>query len=94
MRYLTNAIGMYEVNVARYYYSRGAYVAAANRAQAALIQTPKTASNEQALDLLAKSYDKLGLTQLANDSRQVLAKNFPDSAYIKAPPPKAWWKFW
>ena len=94
MRYLTNAIGMYEVNVARYYYNRGAYVAAANRAQAALIQTPKTASNEPALDVLAKSYDKLGLTQLANDSREVLAKNFPDSAYIKGPPPKAWWKFW
>jgi outer membrane protein assembly factor BamD len=94
MRYLTNAIGMYEVNVARYYYSRGAYIAAANRAQAALIQTPKTASNEQALDLLAKSYDKLGLTQLANDSRQVLAKNFPDSVYVKDTPPKAWWKFW
>ena len=28
---------MYEVHVARYYYARGAYIAAANRAQAALI---------------------------------------------------------
>ena len=37
MRYLTNALGMYEVHVARYYYNRGAYVAAANRAQAALV---------------------------------------------------------
>ena len=33
MRYLTNALGMYEVHVARYYYARGAYIAAANRAQ-------------------------------------------------------------
>ena len=94
MRYLSNAIGMYEVNVARYYYNRGAYVAAANRAQLALVNTPQTASNESALDILAKSYDKLGLTQLADDSRQILAKTFPDSAYVKGTPPKPWWKFW
>ena len=94
MRYLTNALGMYEVNVARYYYNRGAYVAAANRAQAALINNPQTASNEPALDILAKSYDRLGLAQLADDSRQILARTFPDSVYVKAQPPKPWWKFW
>jgi outer membrane protein assembly factor BamD len=94
MRYLANAIGMYEVHVARYYYNRGAYVAAANRAQAALVNTPQTASNEPALDILAKSYEKLGLTQLADDSRQILVKTFPDSTYVKGPPPKPWWKFW
>jgi len=94
MRYLTNAIGMYEVNVARYYYNRGAYVAAANRAQAALVNTPQTASNEPALDILVKSYEKLGLNQLADDSRQILVKTFPDSAYVKGTPPKQWWKFW
>ena len=94
MRYLTNAIGMYEVNVAHYYYNRGAYVAAANRAQAALVNTPQTASNEPALDILVKSYEKLGLNQLADDSRQILVKTFPDSAYVKGTPPKQWWKFW
>ena len=94
MRYLVNAIGMYEVHVARYYYNRGAYVAAANRAQAALISTPQTASNEPALDVLTKSYEKLGLTQLADDSRNILVKTFPDSTYVKGPPPKPWWKFW
>src|SRR6266545_2145517 len=50
-RYLTNALGGYEVHVARYYYNRGAYVAAANRAQAALINYPKTPANEDALVL-------------------------------------------
>jgi len=94
MRYLGNAIGRYEVNVARYYYNRGAYVAAANRAQAALITTPKTPSNEEALDILMKSYDKLGLKQLSDDARTVLAKTFPDSAYVNPAPPKPWWKFW
>jgi len=94
MRYLSNAIGMYEVNVARYYYNRGAYIAAANRAQAALIITPQTASNEPALDILIKSYEKLGLNQLADDSREILVKTFPDSVYVKGTPPKPWWKFW
>ena len=94
MRYLSNAIGQYEVNVARYYYNRGAYVAAAARAQAALVNTPQTASNEEALDLLMKSYEKLGLPQLRDDSEQILRRTFPDSEYFAGPPPKPWWKLW
>ena len=95
MRYLTNALGMFEVNVATYYYNRGAYVAASNRAQAALLNFPNTPSNERALDILAKSYDKLGLGQLADDSRRILAKTFPNSVYVAgASTPKPWWKFW
>jgi outer membrane protein assembly factor BamD len=95
MRYLNNALGTFEVNVAQYYYNRGAYVASANRAQSALLNFPNTPANERALDLLAKSYDKLGLTQLAEDSRRILAKTFPQSTYLAAAPPaKPWWKFW
>src|SRR5690349_9903187 len=74
MRYLTNALGMYEVHVARYYYARGAYVAAANRAEASLIDHPRTPSNEIALDIMVKSYRKLGLTQLADDAHAILQK--------------------
>ncbi|MEO7499108.1 MAG: outer membrane protein assembly factor BamD [Casimicrobiaceae bacterium] len=94
MRYLSNAIGRYEVNVARYYYKRGAYVAAANRAQAAIVNTPQTTSNEEALDVLMKSYDKLGLKELSDDARTVLAKTYPDSVYVNPAPPRPWWKFW
>ena len=54
MRYLTNALAKYEVNVARYYYNRGAYVAATNRAQAAIVDYPQTPANEEALDVLAQ----------------------------------------
>ncbi len=38
MKYLTNSLALYEVKVARYYYNRGAYVAAVNRAQGALVE--------------------------------------------------------
>ena len=61
MKYLTNALALYEVKVARYYYNRGAYVAAVNRAQRSLVKHPRTPSNEDALDVLIRAYDKLGL---------------------------------
>ena len=95
MRYLTNALGMYEVHVASYYYARGAYVAAANRAQASLVNHPRTPSNEMALDLMVRSYRKLGLTQLADDAHAILEKTFPSSVYLAAnAPARPWWKIW
>ncbi len=95
MRYLNNALGMYEVNVARYYYKRGAYVASANRAQGALLSYPQTPANEHALDLLRDSYDKLGMPQLAEDSQKILAKTYPDSKYVVGGGyTKPWWNFW
>ena len=94
MRYLTNALGMYEVHVARYYFNRGAYVAAANRAQASLLNYPQTPSNEHALDVMERSYQKLGLPQLAQDAHQILERTFPQSVYIAGVPDKPWWKIW
>src|SRR5664279_4389766 len=82
MQYLNNALGMYEVKVARYYYKRGAYIAAVNRAQLSIVNNPQTPSNAEALEVLVDSYDKLGLTQLAEDSRRILAKTYPDSKYV------------
>jgi outer membrane protein assembly factor BamD len=95
MVYLSNAMGMYEVHAARYYYNRGAYLSAVNRAQAALINFPQTSSNEEALALMVRSYEKLGLTDLANDSRRVLEASYPNSEWATGNPrKKAWWKFW
>jgi outer membrane protein assembly factor BamD len=85
---------MYEVHVARYYYNRGAFLAAANRAQASLLAYPAVPANEDALDLLVKSYEKLGLAQLADDSRRILEKTYPQSKYLTAAPAKPWWRFW
>jgi outer membrane protein assembly factor BamD len=94
MKYLNNALGMYEVHVARYYFNRGAYIAAANRAQMSLVNNPQTPSNADALDVLVQSYEKLGLPQLADDSRRILAKTYPDSKYVTGLGDKPWWKFW
>ena len=94
MRYLANSLGTYEVHVANYYYARGAYVAAVNRAQRALLDYPRTPSNEDALDIMVRGYRKLGLTQLSDDSKRILEKTYPKSVRLAGVPAKPWWKFW
>jgi outer membrane protein assembly factor BamD len=93
MRYLVNALAMYDVHVAEYYYNRGAYLAAANRAQASLVNYPQTPANEDALILLMHSYDKLGMPQLRDDAQRILLATYPKGKYF-VPGPKPWWQFW
>src|SRR5206468_10794512 len=94
MRYLTNALGMYEVHVGRYYYNRGAYIAAVNRAAATVTNYPQTPANEQALILMVQGYDKLGMPQLRDDARRVLKQTFPNSTFLRTGTTKPWWMFW
>ena len=97
MGYIVNALADYELHVARYYYQRQAYLAAANRAQLAVREYPQTPAVEEALYIMAASYDKLGLAQLRADTERVLTKNYPNTRYIKngvRVPERAWWQFW
>lgn len=96
MKYLVNALASHEVHAARYYMKRGAYVAAANRAQFALQNYPQAPALEEALLILVKAYDALGMTDLRDDTDRVMRKNFPDSAYLKGGIGKQdpWWKLW
>ncbi len=97
MAYIVNALAQYEVHVARYYYRRGAYVAAINRAQTALRDYQNAPAAEEALYLLMKSYEALGMDELARDARRVLEANFPNSAlltYGLRRDSGPWWKLW
>lgn len=97
MKYLVNTLAANEVHVARYYYKRGAYVAAANRGKYVLERYQQAPAVEEALAVMAKSYDKLGLQDLRDDALKVLKHNFPNSAFIKGEglvQEKSWWKFW
>src|SRR5258706_11872176 len=47
MNYIVNSLAAYEVHVARYYFRRGAYVAAANRAQQAVQEFQTSPSAEE-----------------------------------------------
>ena len=79
MNYIVNSLAAYEVHVARYYFRRGAYVAAANRAQQAVHEFQQSPATEEALYIMAQSYDRLGLTQLRDDADRVLQANFPNT---------------
>ena len=97
MDYIVNSLAAYELHVARYYYQRGAYVAAANRAQLAIKDFQQSPSTEEALYIMAVSYDRLGLVQLRDDADRVLRQNYPNSRYMKdgvRRPDRAWWQFW
>ena len=52
MNYIVNSLAQYEVHVARYYYTRGAYVAAVNRAQQALVDYREAPALEEALYIM------------------------------------------
>jgi outer membrane protein assembly factor BamD len=97
MRYIVGSLASYEVHVARYYMRRGAYLAAANRAQYA-IKTYQTApAVEEAVFLLAKAYDALGMEALRDDAARVMRTNFPNSRYLSGKeirPDAPWWRIW
>jgi outer membrane protein assembly factor BamD len=97
MRYLVNTLAQYEVHVARYYMRRGAYLAAANRAQYA-IKTYQTApALEEAVFVLARAYDAMGMTSLRDDTTRVMLANFPKSKYLSDGEIKGgapWWRIW
>jgi len=97
MTYIVNSLAKYEVHVARYYYSRGAYVAAINRAQQAIADYRDAPALEEALHILVQCYDALQMTQLRDDTRRVLETNYPRSQYLTGSATvteKRWWQLW
>ncbi|MDR2153674.1 MAG: outer membrane protein assembly factor BamD [Burkholderiaceae bacterium] len=97
MRYTVNSLAQYEVHVARYYYTRGGYVAAVNRAQQAIADYRDAPALEEALYILVQSYDKLGMKDLHDDTLRVLSQNYPNSAYLSRglkAASKPWWQLW
>lgn len=96
MKYLVNAMAQYEVHVANYYYRRGAYLAAANRAKIAVTEYRQAPAVEEALYVMVRSYDALGLPDLRDDAARVMKTNFPDSAFFKGGQEagKSWWQIW
>ena len=96
MKYLINALASHEVHVARYYMKREAYVAAVNRAQTAVKTYPDAPANEEALFVMVKAYDLLGMNDLRDDTERVMRKNFPKSEYYTRGLDKTlpWWRLW
>jgi outer membrane protein assembly factor BamD len=78
MIFLKNRLAVYENTVARFYLKQGAYVAALSRAKGALVDYHGSDSSAQSLQIMIDAYEGLGMNKLADDTRRVLAENFPE----------------
>ncbi|HUP90823.1 MAG TPA: outer membrane protein assembly factor BamD [Solimonas sp.] len=91
MIFLRNRIAQHELGVVQFYVRRGAYVAAAKRAEQIIAQYPGAPAALEALRLQEQCYRELGLAQQADDA---LKMRLAQSANEKPLEPDAWWKFW
>lgn len=76
--YLRNVLANYELHIAEYYYQRRAYVAAVNRASNVVAHYQGAPAVIPALDIMVKSYHKLGMGKLEQDTLLVLQYNYPN----------------
>lgn len=95
MVFLRNRLAEYELHVARYYLERGAWLAAANRARFVIEQYDGAPAGAEALRIMVQSYEKLGMTPLADDARAVLAASYPEGLrQLAREESRPWYKFW
>lgn len=91
INYLQAARAQHQISIAHYYYARGAYVAAINRAKFILNQYGEFPQVEDALGIMYFSYQRMQIADLAEDARRVLVLNYPNSNYLKAKKAKKGW---
>jgi len=94
MVYIRHLMAQENLEAARYYAKREAFVSAVARAQRVVEHYQGTPSVEEALAIMSRSYRALGQSELADKSRQVLAHNWPKSAYLNSARDRveiSWW---
>jgi len=95
MIFLRNRLAAHENYVARYYLDRGAYVAALNRAQYAMQTFDGAPQVAESLRIIIAAYSAIGMEDLAEGARRVLAENFPDEALEqRKEEDKPWYRIW
>jgi outer membrane protein assembly factor BamD len=93
MTYLRNRLAEYDLYVAQWYVKRGAWVAAAQRANDVLEQYDGAPAVPEALRIEVQSYRQLGFNDLAANAQRVYDLNFP-SGPPRPSVGKRWWQFW
>ena len=95
MDYLVDALARHELHVAQHYLRRGAWMSAVNRAQDILVRFPGSPTRRDALEILVEGYDRMGIPELRDDAKKVLAMNYPaDPMAEQGRNRRSWWKFW
>lgn len=85
MLFLRNNLARYEIHAARYYIKRGAFLAAANRANYVVQNYQRTPSLRPALEIMVDAYSRLGLDKLAADTKRVLQANQGNATLVEDP---------
>jgi outer membrane protein assembly factor BamD len=97
MIHLRNRLADYNIYVARHYIDRGAWVAAAQRGKETIEQYDGAPAVREALEIMAYSYEQLGMPQLAEQTREVYQFNYNEpmpASLSREVGDKKWWKPW
>lgn len=78
MVYLRNLLSRHEIQVANYYFKRGAYSAAANRGKFVVEHYQGTPAVSDGLAVMVQAYRLMDMNDLAAQSLEVLRSNYPD----------------
>ncbi len=93
MIFLRNRLANYEMQIARHYAERGAWVAAAQRASQTIEQYDGAPVVADALRLMIRCYRQLDYKELAANTEKVFRENYPNEALEKSESTRRWWKF-
>ena len=80
---LYNNLAQHEVNVGKFYFDKGRYVAAANRFQVVIKEYQTTPAIEEALYRLAAAYSELNIRNSARTTAKLLLHNYPNSEWSR-----------
>ena len=75
---LRNRLARAEIHVANYYFTRGAYLAAANRGRFVVENFQQSPAVPDGLAVMAQAYYLLEMKELADKSVEVLVANYPE----------------
>jgi outer membrane protein assembly factor BamD len=82
MIFLRNQLATFEINVAEYYLRTKSYIASADRSQYVIEHYQQSPETADALAILTRSYEALDRKPLAEQTRKVLALNYPNHPYL------------
>ncbi|MBC8036842.1 MAG: outer membrane protein assembly factor BamD [Rhizobiales bacterium] len=72
-----------EMEIGRYYYTQGSYLAGINRFKRVVMEYQKTSQTPEALYRLSEGYMALGVVSEAQTAAAVLGHNYPNSEWYK-----------
>ncbi|CAK0740860.1 Outer membrane protein assembly factor BamD [Gammaproteobacteria bacterium] len=82
MVYLRNNLAQYEVHVATHYLGQSAYLAAANRGKYVVEHYQQTPAVPEALAVMVRAYQAMGMNDLVESTQQVLQTSYPNHSAL------------